>query len=219
MADFSADHKIRPGKILCIGKNYALHAAEMRSQVPKAPVVFLKPSTALVRDGGAVILPALSEDVHHEVELVAVIGQCAHNVSEHDALSFVEGYAVGLDMTARDLQDAAKRKGHPWSVSKGFDTFAPLGTVVSARDVPDPQDLELALTVNGINRQRAHTSAMVFSVAALVAWCSSIFTLEPGDLLYTGTPHGVGPVHAGDLLVATCTGLPPLRVRVRREAV
>ena len=207
---------LRAGKLLCIGKNYARHAAEMKSAVPEEPVVFLKPATALVGHGGAVVLPAMSREVHHEVELVAVVGRGGKNIPEADALAHVAAYAVGLDMTARDLQGEAKQKGHPWSVAKGFDTFAPLGDLAPADAVPDPQALDLRLTVNGAVRQASYTGAMVFPVATLIAYCSKIFTLEPGDLLYTGTPEGVGPVEDGDVLEATATGLPPLRVSVQR---
>ena len=206
---------LRPGKLLCIGKNYARHAAEMKSAVPEEPVVFLKPATALIGHGGVVVLPAMSREVHHEVELVVVLGRGGSNISEKDALDHVGAYAVGLDMTARDLQLKAKQKGHPWSVAKGFDTFAPLGELAPAEAVPDPQALDLRLTVNGEVRQAASTSDMVFPVATLIAYCSRIFTLEPGDLLYTGTPEGVGPVEDGDVLEATATGLPLLRVEVQ----
>ncbi len=209
---------LRPSKLLCIGKNYARHAAEMKSAVPEEPVVFLKPATALIGHGGVVVLPAMSREVHHEVELVVVVGRGGSNISEKDALDHVGAYAVGLDMTARDLQWKAKQKGHPWSVAKGFDTFAPLGELAPAEAVPDPQALDLRLTVNGEVRQAAPTSDMVFPVATLIAYCSRIFTLEPGDLLYTGTPEGVGPVEDGDVLEATATGLPSLRVTVRRAA-
>ena len=211
-----SDDALRPGKLLCIGRNYAKHAAEMKSDVPAEPMVFLKPSTALIGDGEQIVLPARSQDVHHEVELVAVIGRGGKNLAEADALQHVAAYAVGLDMTARDVQSVAKKKGHPWSVAKGFDTFAPLGPLAPADAVADPQDLTIALTVGGQTRQSASTRDMLFSVAALVAYCSTIFTLEPGDLIYTGTPEGVGPVQEGDELEATVTRLPPLRVSVRR---
>lgn len=207
---------LRPGKLLCIGKNYARHAAEMKSTVPDEPMVFLKPATALVADGGEVVLPPMSRDVHHEVELVVVVGRGGKDIAEAEALAHVAAYAVGLDMTARDLQDRAKQKGHPWSVAKGFDTFAPLGALAPVAAAPDPQALELSLRVNGEVRQAGPTSDMVFPVATLIAYCSRIFTLEPGDLLYTGTPEGVGPVEDGDVLEAAVSGLPPLRVTVRR---
>ncbi|PSQ70969.1 MAG: hypothetical protein BRD38_03810 [Bacteroidetes bacterium QH_9_67_14] len=140
---------LRPGKLLCIGRNYVKHADEMGGDVPDEPMVFLKPSTALVRSGGAVVLPPPSEEVHHEVELVAAIGTDGKHIAEEEALDHVAGYAAGLDMTARDLQRAAKQRRHPWSVAKGFDTFAPLGPIVPAADAPDVQDAAIRLSVNG----------------------------------------------------------------------
>ncbi len=202
------------GKLLCIGRNYARHAAEMKSDAPASPMVFLKPASAIIRDGGVVKLPPDSADVHHEVELVAVIGRQGKNIAGSDALGYVAAYAVGLDMTARDIQAEAKKRGHPWSVAKGFDTFAPLGPFAPAREVADPQALEIRLTVNGQARQCGYTRDMLFTVAELIAFCSRIFTLEPGDLLYTGTPQGVGPVEKGDVLEASATGLPGLRIKV-----
>jgi 2-keto-4-pentenoate hydratase/2-oxohepta-3-ene-1,7-dioic acid hydratase in catechol pathway len=210
---------IRPGKLLCIGRNYAAHVREMGdvADLPAEPVVFLKPATALVASGGTVVLPRQSADVHHEVELVAVIGRAGKHVPEAEALSYVAAYALGLDLTARDLQAKAKAEKGPWSVAKGFDTFAPLGPLTPARRIPDPQALTIRLHVNGALRQEGTTDHMIFPVARLVAYLSGIFTLEPGDLLYTGTPEGVGPVRAGDRLEATGTGLEPLTVTAVAE--
>lgn len=204
------------GKLLCIGRNYADHAEEMNRDVPDEPMVFLKPPSALIRTGDSVQLPPQSQDVHHEVELVAAIGKNGKNVAKENALDHVAAFAVGLDMTARDLQAEAKERRHPWSVAKGFDTFAPLGPLTPASDIEDPQDLTLRLSVNGETRQKASTRRLIFPVRALVAYCSQIFTLSPGDLLYTGTPSGVGPVQEGDTLDAAATGCDPLRVDVTR---
>ena len=212
----NTNQTITSPRIFCIGRNYAKHAAEMQSEVPEKPMVFLKPSTALVPNGGVVKLPAQSRDVHHEVELVAVVGKKGKCIPESEALSYVCGYGVGLDMTARDIQTKAKKKGHPWSVAKGFDTFAPLGDLLQADQVADPQGLSLSLRVNGDLRQRGETGDMIFPVAHLIAYCSSIFTLLPGDLIYSGTPEGVGAVVNGDVLEAEITGLPALRVTVER---
>ncbi|MEM8598781.1 MAG: fumarylacetoacetate hydrolase family protein [Bacteroidota bacterium] len=209
---------VRPGKVLCIGRNYAAHVREMGgSDLPEAPVVFLKPTTALVPSGGTVVIPALSDNVHHEVEIVVVIGTGGKHIAEADALGHVAAYALGLDMTARDIQAAAKAKKAPWSVAKGFDTFAPLGPLTPASAIADPQALDLALTINGETRQAGTTAHMIFTVAQIVAYCSRVFTLEPGDLIYTGTPEGVGQVHPGDVLEATATGMQPLRVTVEAE--
>lgn len=204
------------GKLLCIGRNYAGHAAEMARDVPEEPMVFLKPASAVIRTGGTVRLPPQSQEVHHEVELVAAIGDGGKNIPPDEALSHVAGYAVGLDMTARDLQTMAKERRHPWSVAKGFDTFAPLGPLTDAASIQDPQALTLRLTVSGEVRQEARTRDMIFPVEALVHYCSQIFTLNPGDLIYTGTPSGVGPVRDGDVLEATATGCKSLRVSVSR---
>lgn len=207
---------IRPGKLICVGRNYAKHAAEMRSDVPEEPVLFLKPATALVGQGGKVLLPSRSREVHHELELVVAIGRGGKDISRREALNHVDGYGIGLDMTARDIQTDAKAKGLPWSVAKGFDTFAPLGPLVQVHEVPDPQSLTLDLRVNGELRQTVNTRDMIFSVVELIAYSSTIFTLMPGDLIYSGTAEGVGPVHDGDLLEASGGKLPSLRVKVKR---
>ncbi len=204
------------GKLICIGRNYAAHAAEMKSPVPTKPMIFLKPDSSVVRDGGAVRLPASSSDVHHEVELVALIGKGGKDIQESVALTHIAGYAVGLDMTARDIQSAAKERGHPWSVSKGFDTFAPLGTFLSADAVADPQSLSIRLRVNGELRQEGATRDMIFPVAKLIAYCSTIMTLYPGDMIFTGTPEGVAAVAEGDTLTAEVEGLPALSVSIVR---
>jgi 2-keto-4-pentenoate hydratase/2-oxohepta-3-ene-1,7-dioic acid hydratase in catechol pathway len=207
---------VHVGKLLCIGRNYADHAAEMKREVPDTPMVFLKPATALIRTGGTVCLPPQSQEVHHEVELVAVIGKSGKHIPKEDALQHVAAYAVGLDMTARDLQAEAKERRHPWSVAKGFDTFAPLGPLTPADAVEDPHDLQLRAAVNGKTRQNASTRRLIFPVQELVHYCSQIFTLTPGDLLFTGTPSGVGPVEDGDVVDASASSLEPLRVSVER---
>lgn len=215
--DGGPDAVFRPGKLICIGRNYAKHAAELGNAVPTSPMIFLKPASSLVPTGGQVEIPEASNDVHHEVELVCLIGMQGKDIPEDEAMDHVAGYAVGLDMTARDIQQRAKEKGHPWSVAKGFDTFAPLGAFVPASEIPDAQDLSIRLRVNGEVRQDGHTGDMIFPVARLIAYASTIFTLMPGDLLYTGTPEGVGPVASGDALVAEVEGLPVLSVTVRRR--
>ncbi len=208
------EEHLRPGKLVCVGRNYAKHAAEMKSEVLSEPMLFLKPATALIPSGGTVVIPPMTRDVHHEVELVVLVGRTVRGVSEKEAESCIAGYAVGLDMTARDLQAEAKKGGRPWSVAKGFDTFAPLGAIVAAEAVPNPRKLELTLTVNEKVVQRGSTVDMIFSPSYLIHYASQIFTLEKGDLIFTGTPEGVGPVRAGDVLRATAGDLPPLLVSV-----
>ncbi len=217
-AEGGQDVVFRPGKLICIGRNYAKHAAELGNAVPTSPMIFLKPASALVANGGDVVIPEASSDVHHEVELVCLIGKAGANINRSDALNHVAGFAVGLDMTARDIQLKAKEKGHPWSVAKGFDTFAPLGDFVPSSSITDPQDLTIRLMINDQVRQEGHTGDMIFPVDELIAFASTIFTLLPGDLLYTGTPEGVSAVAPGDRMVAEVEGLPVLEMNVRSTA-
>jgi uncharacterized protein (TIGR00369 family) len=209
--------RIQVGKIVAVGRNYAAHVAEMGGDEGSPPVVFFKPSTAIIHDGGTVVLPEGAGQVHHEAELVAVIGKRARRVSEERALDHVMGYAVGLDLTLRDLQAEAKARGEPWALAKGFDTSAPVSTVAPREEVGDGSGLELTLRVNGEVRQQASTSLMIRGVARLVAHASRLVTLEPGDLLFTGTPSGVGPVEPGDELEATLEKVGSLTVRVEAE--
>jgi len=209
--------RISVGKILGIGRNYADHIKEMGAPKSGPPVIFLKPASAIVHDGGEVRLPAGAGEVHHEVELVVAIGTPGKAIPEKRALDHVLGYAVGLDMTLRELQGRAKERGEPWSLAKGFDTSAPLSAIVARKDVGDGSGLKITLDVNGERRQEADTSQMLRSVAELIAHASRLMTLERGDLLYTGTPAGVGPVKAGDLLVAAIEKIGTLSVTVAAE--
>jgi len=203
--------------VYCIGRNYAGHARELNNPIPERPLVFQKPTSSLVAQGGAIILPPESQDVHHEVEVVVAIGREGRRIDPDAALDHVLGYAVGIDVTARDIQREAKAKGHPWTVAKGFDTFAPLGAFVDASVVPDPQNLDVLLEINGAARQRGNTSQMLFPIPQLIAYLSTIVTLKRGDLIYTGTPEGVGALQAGDVLHASLgDGLAMLDVRVER---
>ena len=204
--------RLRVGKILAVGRNYARHNVEMGHERPVPPVLFLKPPTALVHDGGVVRLPEGMGAIHHEVELVVVIGTPGRAIVEERALEHVLGYAVGLDLTLRDLQNAAKAKGEPWDVSKGFDGAAPVSAIVPREEAGDATGLMLSLDVNGARRQEGSTSQMNVGVAGLVALASRWITLERGDLLFTGTPAGVGPVVAGDVLDAKLSDLVSLRV-------
>lgn len=209
-----SEKSISVGKILCLGRNYVAHAKEMGADVPKLPVVFLKPSTALIQDGGNIVIPRISADMHHEVEMVVVIGRQAKDVRPEEAYNHVGGYAVGLDMTLRDIQADAKQKGLPWTVAKGFDTSAPISEAVEKSRVSNPHQLRLSLKVNGDRRQESNTSNMIFKIDFIVSYLSSIFTLEPGDLIFTGTPEGVGPVRPGDVLEAELEAVGSLRVGV-----
>ena len=202
------------GKILCLGRNYADHAKEMKSDIPEFPIVFLKPSTAILWDKGTLCVPHFSHEVHHEVEMVVMIGKKGRNIPREQALGYVGGYGVGLDMTLRDVQAEAKRKGLPWTVAKGFDTSAPVSTIVEAEYVPHPENLDLSLHVNGSLRQKSNTSAMIFPIEYVVSYLSSIFTLERGDLIYTGTPEGVAAVVPGDTMEARLGSIASLHIHV-----
>ena len=201
------DGALPVGKILCLGRNYAAHAREMKSEIPSTPVVFLKPSTALLESGGSVRIPPFSHDVHHEVEMVVVIGNEGRNITRDRAMEHVGGYAVGLDMTLRDVQAEAKQKGLPWTVAKCFDTSAPLSVAVRRSAVKDPHALNISLRVNGAVRQSSNTRNMLLTIPDIIAYCSSVFTLEPGDLIFTGTPAGVGELRNGDEVVVEIEGL------------
>lgn len=192
---------LRVGKIVAVGRNYAAHAAEMGT--PGAPpVFFLKPASSLVRDVDSVPIPTSAGEVHHEVELVVVIGKPGRAIAAERALEHVLGYAVGLDLTLREVQAAAKERGEPWALAKGFDGAAPLSAVVQRGEIGDASGLAISLEVNGERRQSANTDQMIRGVPEIVAHASRWMTLERGDLLFTGTPAGVGPLRPGDRVVA-----------------
>jgi 2-keto-4-pentenoate hydratase/2-oxohepta-3-ene-1,7-dioic acid hydratase in catechol pathway len=205
------------GKIVAVGRNYRDHAREMGATGDEPPLLFFKPPTALIPDGGQVVRPRYSLNLHHELELVVAIGRPGRHIAAEQAKDHILGYAVGLDMTLRDVQSEAKRRGHPWAVAKGFDTSAPLSMVVPAAEVPDPDELIIELKVNGDLRQRGRAGDMLLPVSELVAFVSSVFTLDQGDLIFTGTPEGVGPVLPGDVLEATLRGHVDLRVAIVDE--
>ena len=192
--------------IYCIGRNYAAHAAELNNQVESEPLVFLKPQASLLRDGSTITLPAYSNDVHHEVEVVMLIGRGGSDIPLEEALTHVAGYGVGLDLTARDVQDVAKKKGHPWTKAKGFPGAACVSELVAAKKIDNPMALDFTLTINNETRQRGDTGNMLFPFDELVSYLSRIYTLRSGDLIFTGTPEGVGPIYAGDRLILTLEG-------------
>ncbi|MBI1807069.1 MAG: fumarylacetoacetate hydrolase family protein [Ignavibacteria bacterium] len=206
--------EILVGKIFCLGKNYAAHAKEMESEVPEEPVVFLKPSTAIIRDGDEIKIPRMSHEVHHEVELVVAIGKEGKNIRASDSAGYVLGYAIGLDMTMRDVQNEAKKQGHPWTVAKGFDTSAPVSDIIPAAKINNPRDLTISCKVNGVIRQKSSTRNMIFSIDTIIEYISSIFTLERGDLIFTGTPEGVSRIVAGDTIEAELVGYTTISHRV-----
>jgi len=206
------------GKILCIGRNYAEHIKELGNEIPDAPVIFMKPASSVIDDGGTVEIPAYSRDCHHEAELALLIGKAGKNIPAEQALEFLAGFGAALDMTLRDVQSEQKKKGLPWEIAKGFDTACPLSAFVSASQVVEPQNLAIRLTVNGELRQNGCTEMMIYPIPALISYMSGIFTLEPGDIILTGTPAGVGPVRDGDDLRVEIPQVGTLQVRaVQRQ--
>ena len=189
--------------IYCIGRNYIEHAKELNNPIPSSPLVFLKPQSSLCFDGDEIIIPEQSTDVHHEVEIVICISKKGKNISEEDAPDYIAGIGIGIDFTARDIQQKAKQAGHPWSIAKGFDTFAPISSFLPLSDIDDLQNIDLSLSVNKQIRQSGNSSQMIFSIPFLISYLSDIFTLHPGDLIFTGTPSGVSQVHSGDQIIAT----------------
>jgi 2-keto-4-pentenoate hydratase/2-oxohepta-3-ene-1,7-dioic acid hydratase in catechol pathway len=190
-----------PGKIICVGRNYVEHAKEMGNDVPKVPLIFLKPPSSIINPGDTILLPPQSQQVEHEGELVAVIGKRGRSITAEQARDYILGYTIGNDVTARDLQ---KTDGQ-WTRAKGFDTFCPFGPWIDTTF--DVSDVLITCKVSGQPRQMASTRDMVFSVGTLLAFISSIMTLEPGDILFTGTPAGVGALKDGDEVVVEIEGL------------
>jgi len=192
---------IQPGKIVCVGRNYAEHAREQGFEPPEVPMLFLKPPSSVIGPGDAIILPPQSKQVEHEGELAVVIGKRGRWISSEDALKYVLGYMVANDVTARDLQ----RRDGQWTRGKGFDTFCPLGPWIET-DL-NPSDVLVQTRVNGEMRQMASTREMMFPVEQLIAFISSVMTLELGDVILTGTPAGIGPLQAGDVVEVSVEGI------------
>ena len=201
-------------RIWCVGQNYADHAREMGGNPDREPPFFFaKPCDAVVPGGGALPFPVATANLHHEVELVVAIGGNGSQRSPGDALDLVFGYAVGLDMTRRDLQAEAKKLGRPWALAKGFDQSCPISPIAPAAMIGHPKRGRISLGVNGATRQDGDLADMIWPVADAIAYLSRFVALAPGDLLMTGTPAGVGPVVAGDVLVGECEGVGRIEVR------
>jgi 2-keto-4-pentenoate hydratase/2-oxohepta-3-ene-1,7-dioic acid hydratase in catechol pathway len=203
---------LAPGKIVCVGRNYAKHASELGNVVPSEPLIFLKPPSAVIPSGAPIVLPEGVGRVDYEGEIGVVIGTRARHVPEPDAWGVVAGFVAVNDVTARDLQ----HKDSQWSRAKGFDSFCPLGAVMPLREVR-PETLQVITRVNGQERQRGEIGELAFSIPTLIAYISRIMTLEPGDLIATGTPEGVGPLSAGDEVEVTVTGVGSVRNPVVAE--
>ena len=195
------------GKVVCVGRNYAAHARELGNVVPEAPILFLKPATALVPLVPDFAIPSGRGSCHHETEISLLIGSTlTGQVSEAEARAAIAGVTLGLDLTLRDVQNQLKQQGHPWEVAKAFDGAAPMGAFSRLPAATDLADLSFTLTVNGDVRQQGHSVDMITGVVALLQFIATIFTLQPGDVVMTGTPEGVAALNAGDVLVLTSGG-------------
>lgn len=205
-------------RIYCVGRNYEEHAKEMGFTGREPPFFFMKPADALVvvaeGETGSMPYPTLTKSLHHEIELVACIGTGGKNIRAADAMKHIYGYAVGLDMTRRDLQGEMKKQGRPWEIGKAFDQSAPIGPIVPAAQAGDIVNAEISLQVNGADRQRSQVSKLIWNMAETIEQMSAAWELQPGDLIFTGTPEGVAAVVAGDTLVGNVAGLPTLTVKI-----
>jgi acylpyruvate hydrolase len=201
-------------KIICVGRNYAAHAKELNNKVEDQPVIFMKPETALIAARQPFFYPDFSNDVHHEVELVVRIKKTGKRIEERFAKNYYDDITLGIDFTARDLQQQLKAKGLPWELAKSFDNSAPVGNFLSVNE-HNLTNLSFSLRVNGEIRQQGNTSSMIFSVDRIISFVSRYVTLKKGDLIFTGTPEGVGPVHKGDNLEAFIEEHKVLSVKIR----
>ena len=202
-------------RIYCVGRNYADHAREMGHDPDREPpFFFMKPASAIVTDGANMQYPSLSNDVHHEIEMVVAIGKGGANIAADKALEHVYGYGVGLDMTRRDLQGEAKKMGRPWDTGKAFDQSAPCSALVPVAECGHPSHGSIRLMVNGEVRQEGDLNQLIWNVPDTIAYLSTLFTLQPGDLIFSGTPAGVGPIKKGDVLEGEVVGLPLLKTRI-----
>jgi len=200
-------------RLYCVGRNYAAHGIEMGGDPSREPPFFFsKPADAIVRDGTTAPFPSVTSNLHHEVELVVALASGGKDIPESEALDHVFGYAVGIDLTRRDLQDEAKSMGRPWDMSKGFDASAPCSAIRRASETGHPTRARITLKINGATRQDGDIAAMIWNIPETISYLSRLVELKPGDLIYTGTPEGVGPVRRGDRLEAELAGIGSLSV-------
>lgn len=205
------------GKVICLARTYQKHAQEMNAEITQDPLLFLKPESSVIFDRQSIIIPRMSTCLHHEVEMGIVIGKEGKNIPKEEAMTHIFGYVVALDITARDLQSIAKQQGWPWSIAKGFDTFAPISDVVLKETISNPDCLDLELKINHKLKQQSNTRWMIYSVKDIIHFISRIMTLKRGDLILTGTPEGVGEIVEGDILDAKLGSFCSLTVDVKKE--
>ena len=202
-------------KIICIGRNYAAHIEELKNEKPGQPVVFLKPDTALLKGEAPFFYPDFSTNIHHEIELVLKISKEGKYIQPQFAHRYFEEIGLGIDFTARDLQDQCKAKGLPWEIAKAFNGSAPIGNFKPVSELGDLKNIDFHLEINGEVKQKGNTSLMLFDFATIISYVSHFFTLKKGDLIYTGTPAGVGPVQTGDQLIGFIGNQKMLHVEVK----
>lgn len=201
-------------RIYCVGRNYAEHAREMGHDAREPPFFFAKPADALVAEGGDVPYPTLTENLHHEIELVVALSRGGMSIAPEDALAHIYGYAVGIDLTRRDLQGVAKASGRPWDLAKGFDHSAPISAIQPASAIGHPARGAITLAVNGVERQRGDLADQIWTVPEIVAELSRAIALKPGDLIFTGTPSGVSSINRGDVIEGAIEGVGSLRTTI-----
>mgnify|MGYP001589793886 CR=1 FL=1 len=205
-------------RVYCVGRNYEEHAKEMGFTGREPPFFFLKPADAVVPveagTTGTMAYPSLTSNLHHEIELVVAIGKAGKNIKAADAAQYIYGYAVGLDMTRRDLQNDMKKQGRPWCIGKAFEQSAPIGPITPAQQVGNIAEAEISLQVNGSDRQRSHINKLIWNIGETIEHLSAAWELQPGDLIMTGTPEGVAAVVRGDMLDGSVAGLTPLQVKI-----
>ncbi len=211
----NSTEKIQIGKMVCVGRNYAAHAKELGNDVPEFPIIFLKPASNVIFSGESVVHPSYSNDLQHEVELVLYIGENAKDADYATAEKTIHGYTIGLDMTLRDLQNEFRKKGDPWTLAKCFDTAAVLTDIVLKKDYKLRGDEKISLSVNGNERQNSSIKNMIFSPVEIVKFISAKLTLEKGDLIFTGTPEGVGRVVPGDMIEASLENIGSIKTQIK----
>jgi len=211
----NSDKEYPVGKIVCVGRNYVKHAEELGNEIPKFPIIFLKPPSTLIYNGDLIIHPKYSNEMHHEVELVLLIGKTIKNGTLEESENVIIGYGVGLDMTLRDLQNEYREKGNPWTLSKSFDTCAVVSDFTSKPYYNLTGSEEIVLIKNGNIQQKSRLDKMIFSPAEIVKYISERITLEPGDLIYTGTPEGVSKVDRGDVLKSYITNIGEIENKIK----
>lgn len=201
-------------KIICVGRNYSEHIVELKNEAPTVPVIFLKPDTALLKNNAPFYLPDFSKEIHFETEILIKIDREGKNIEEKFAAKYYNEIGIGIDFTARDLQNDLKSKGLPWEIAKGFNGSAPVSDFINKSEIKDLNDLNFSLKINGETRQKGNTKDMIFKIDHIISYVSRFFTLKKGDIIFTGTPKGVGPVKEGDKLEAFIEGKKMLEVNI-----